>query len=84
VSKYDSLENNTSIVSHPGLTGQQKVAHLTYLMAQGAELSTNDVASMYCMSWSGAYSMLERISLSLPLTKDETYNGKWYLISDPV
>lgn len=83
MSRYDRLDNNTRAASHPGLTGQQKVAHLTYIMAQGAELSTNEVATMYGMSWAGAYSMLARISLSLPLTKDTAYNGKWYLISDP-
>jgi len=62
------------------MTGQQKAARVALLLAQGREYSTVEIAEMFGMSWEGAFSMMDRISITIPLTKDENRGGKWYLI----
>ena len=59
------------------LTGQQKAAKLTWLLAQGGEYSTVEIAHMYSYTWAGAYKLMERLANVLPIVKDRQRNGKW-------
>lgn len=71
MSRFDSLDADYN--------GQQKAAKVTLLLTQGQGLTTSEVATMFGITYHGAYQLMNRLSGSIPLVKDETRNGCWYL-----
>lgn len=60
-----------------GLTAQERAARVTWLLADGAELNTLDVASLTGLSERGARALMARLSRVLPLACE---NGVWVAI----
>jgi hypothetical protein len=62
--------------------GQERAAMVAWRFAQGAQLTTQQVADLCGLSYSGAWYLLQRISRVLPIVKDNRgdywYNMDWY------
>lgn len=58
------------------LVARQRAALITYLLCQGATLSTSDVARVTGLGWRGAYDLMATISGVIPVTCDLAH---WYI-----
>lgn len=59
---------------------QQRVARLVWLMAQGGEYSTPEIARIMNMrDRSGAWRMMHRLKTVIPLIPPDEKGGRWRL-----
>lgn len=65
--------NQTSVLSESTTT--ERAAEITYMVMQGDEFTTLDIARRYSMTWAGADRMLNKISRRVPIYKDD--DSKW-------
>ena len=55
----------------------ERVAVTVWLLSQGWQLSTKDIASLVGITSQGAYQMMDRVSRVVPVVLDA---GKWRLM----
>lgn len=70
---------STPIPTDQCATPTERVARLTFLLAKGATPTTAEAAVLVNLCNSGAYRMLDRMSLSIPLVQE---GGRWSLLTD--
>lgn len=63
----------------PELSKQQRVVKLVWLMADGGEYSTSEVADMFGISYSTARRLMIRLQVVIPLASPNELGGKWVL-----
>jgi hypothetical protein len=57
------------------LSAQQRAARLVWLLSEGGEYTTSELADLMDWTYSGIYQMLHEIKEALPALTSE--NGKW-------
>ncbi len=63
------------------LLAQQRAALLAWAFAHGAQLTTRQVADKLGVTWMGAHFLLDKLSLVIPITRDDSVcEAYWYSI----
>lgn len=59
------------MVDNEKSTPTEKAAEVTYLIIQGQEMTTSDVAERFGTTWQGADKLMNKVSRRVPIYKDE-------------